>query len=832
MALARYDDPRSGIKAGDELGVGIQQKEYLNKNKLPTYITYAGQETPIVSKTFEEAVVARETLLKKAGGLKLTAVPTKNTWENLTKDPLYKTFFKEQVKVNDNIKKAMKANNVTEASPLKKIFEALRSEVSKAKKGVPSPAGVGVNVLDNLNRTFENTFKVQRQFAGTITPTELVSKLDELGVKTTTQMINQYLRYGKPTYTPKKYPVGSKMYLMENNRIKAGKEFVKTLDNLGIKAEVVKGHGKFAKDRPSRAGLGKTTRRNIEGAAGGKNRFTISKPQLKKLATSAFFTESEPVYRMLDDFSSQSRASDEYKLNKYKIDNENIRRLTRNMNNTVAAMSDRQLRNFVNKNPKLKNLVETTFNPAKGEFLKIPLNEIPNQSLREKMRFETDHIRGRETVKYDQATKKILDGLDIEYPRNLYIVPNAVNNSTKKLVENYVEAFPNETKKIKKIDKFFKDNGLTYWDKRNGQYRGATPKITNTDLSHLGLTTDEVLLSKKVNPKTGELVIEGGQRLVERIGERNTFLFNIFKQGTPKEQYAIATTLKCVPGNADGGRIGYALGTGTVNCVQTKLATETEIPKLTQLDDSSPGLTKMKNAATKFLQNPLLRKGGKYGAIAAAGAAGAGLVKTFMNDDPTTYLSNEDQQKNMLIEMVTDPLADEPKADPAILDYQIPAIGATAVAGTAATAPSTFEAARSKRFGKRPSGYTKTGLKVLGRGLASLGTPIGLLATEPLFIGGQIAEGDSVTDIATNPLNYLGAAFAPEISKFATKGLSPKMSGIMRLGLSPARLMMLGRMGKIGLAAALGIAGYNLYDQYKTGQGFFTPEVEYGRREE
>ena len=65
MALARYDDPRSGIKAGDELGVGIQQKEYLNKNKLPTYITYAGQETPIVSKTFEEAVVARETLLKK-----------------------------------------------------------------------------------------------------------------------------------------------------------------------------------------------------------------------------------------------------------------------------------------------------------------------------------------------------------------------------------------------------------------------------------------------------------------------------------------------------------------------------------------------------------------------------------------------------------------------------------------------------------------------------------------------------------------------------------------------------------------------------------------------
>lgn len=831
MALARYDDPRSGIKAGDELGAGIQQKEYLNKNKLPTYTTYAGQETPIVSKTFEEAVVARETLLKKAGGLKLTAVPTKNTWENLTKDPLYKTFFKEQVKVNDNIKKAMKANNLTEASPLKKIFEALRLEVSKAKKGIPSPAGIGVNVLDNLNRTFENTFKVQRQFSGTITPAELVSKLDELGVKTTTQMINQYLRYGNPTYTPKKYPLGSKMYLMENNRIKGGKEFVKTLDNLGIKAEVVKGHGKFAKDRPSRAGLGKTTRRNIEGAAGGKNRFTISKPQLKNLATSTFFTESEPVYRMLDDFSSQSRASDEYKLNKYKIDNENIRRLTRNMNNTVAAMSDRQLRNFVNKNPKLKNLVETTFNPAKGEFLKIPLNEIPYQSLREKMRFETDHIRGRETVKYDQATKKILDGLDIEYPRNLYIVPNAVNNSTKKLVENYVEAFPNETKKIKKIDKFFKDNGLTYWDKRNGQYRGATPKITNTDLSHLGLTTDEVLLSKKVNPKTGELVIEGGQRLVERIGERNTFLFNIFKQGTPKEQYAIATTLKCVPGNADGGRIGYALGTGAVNCVQTKLATETEIPKLTQLDDSSPGLTKMKNAATGFLG--FAKKGGKFGAIAAAGAATAGLVKTFMNDDPTTYLSNEDQQKNMLIDMITSPIDETPEESPAILDYQLPTLGAVTAAGMVPGGAETYKARRAirpdKLIGPMEKGVgpvrAALGLKgVLGKGLAATATPLGLLALEPLHLAGQVQSGDSLTDIATNPLNYLGPTFASGLTKEATRFASPTMSKIMRMGMSPTALRGLSRFGGVGLAASLGIQGVMKYDDWRNKRGWFSEE--------
>ena len=277
---------------------------------------------------------------------------------------------------------------------------------------------------------------------------------------------------------------------------------------------------------------------------------------------------------------------------------------------------------------------------------------------------------------------------------------------------------------------------------------------------------------------------------------------------------------------------GAKLANGGQGCGAQMAAALDEDPigtatKVQSLQSEGGSVNRIKSAATSFLN--IAKKGGKYGAIAAAGAAATGFVKSFRNDDPTTYLSNEDQQKNMLIDMVTDPIADEPKADAAILDYQLPALGAGAVAGTAVTAPSTFEAARSKRMGKTPSGYTKTGLKILGRGLASLGTPAGLLATEPLFVGGQIAEGDSLTDIATNPLNYLGAAFAPEVSKFATKGLSPKVSGLMRLGLSPARLMMLGRFGKVGLAAALGIAGYNLFDQYRKGQGFFAPEEEYGK---
>ena len=238
---------------------------------------------------------------------------------------------------------------------------------------------------------------------------------------------------------------------------------------------------------------------------------------------------------------------------------------------------------------------------------------------------------------------------------------------------------------------------------------------------------------------------------------------------------------------------------------------------------TSKGMEKVKNAASSFLN--FAKKGGKFGAIAAAGAAGAGLVKTFMNDDPTTYLSDENQQKNMLISMVTDPMVDKPDPTPEILDYQLPAIGATAAAGTAVTAPSTIEAARSARFGKKPSGYTKTALKTLGRGLAATGTPLGLAAFEPLHIAGQVQQGDSLGEIATNPWNYAGLAFADDLSKFATKGLGPNIAKAMRLGISPAALRIGSRfLGLPGLALSLGISGYEMYDDYKKKRGMFSEE--------
>jgi hypothetical protein len=295
---------------------------------------------------------------------------------------------------------------------------------------------------------------------------------------------------------------------------------------------------------------------------------------------------------------------------------------------------------------------------------------------------------------------------------------------------------------------------------------------------------------------------------------------------------------------ASGGRVPYAGGQDA--CARAVEANPEAAAKVivNEIPESTGPINKVKNAASKFLNfakadyNLMGKMGGfgKGAALVGLGAAAAG-VKEFFSDDPTSYLSNEKQQKNLLIDMVTEPIA-EPTEKPAILEAQMPVLGATLLAGTIPGAKDTYLDARTGRGPKGPAGSglpanivnkpvgklrAALGINkgVFGKGLASLGTPAGMLATEPFFIGNQIAEGDSIGEIATNPMNYLGAAFASPLTKMATKNVSPTMANIMRLGLSPARLMMLSRLGKAGLLISGGIAGYNLFKDYRNKEGFF-----------
>src|SRR5210317_1028545 len=210
-----------------------------------------------------------------------------------------------------------------------------------------------------------------------------------------------------------------------------------------------------------------------------------------------------------------------------------------------------------------------------------------------------------------------------------------------------------------------------------------------------------------------------------------------------------------------------------------------------------------------FAKSPGVKR---FSLASAAGAAGAAIVKEFRNDDPTSYLSNEDQQKNMLVAMATDPIMD-PLANqfdrPDILDYQLPALGAAAATSTALGAPSTIKASRTRGMGMEKKGLAKTGLRVLGRGLGIMSTPGALAPFAAADIASQVYEGDSATDIATNPFNYLYGTFADQTDKM-TRGLKPALRNVARLGMSPGALRVMSRAGLVGLAGSLGIQGYNL----------------------
>ena len=168
----------------------------------------------------------------------------------------------------------------------------------------------------------------------------------------------------------------------------------------------------------------------------------------------------------------------------------------------------------------------------------------------------------------------------------------------------------------------------------------------------------------------------------------------------------------------------------------------------------------------------------------------------------------------MLVDMATQSITTDFER-PAILDYQLPALGATLAGTTALAAPSTIKASKSRSFGiekKKPRpGITKTGLRVLGRGLGIAASPALLAPFMAGDIASQVAEGDSITDIATDPLNYTYPIFAEQTDKL-TRGLNPTLRKVARLGLPKIALRGLSRAGIGGLGASLAIQGLGLFD--------------------
>ena len=278
-----------------------------------------------------------------------------------------------------------------------------------------------------------------------------------------------------------------------------------------------------------------------------------------------------------------------------------------------------------------------------------------------------------------------------------------------------------------------------------------------------------------------------------------------------------------------GGRIGFQVG-GNPGCVgEVEEALKRNPKKFAQDMNKTEGVAStIKDKGTKFLtalkENPNLLKGGLAGKIAlglgtvAAGAGAGALVKQFRNDDPSTYLTNEGQMEGMIISDVED--RGEYVENNLLLDNQFKVELAGAAALTAPIAGKVYRTARGVgEAGPLPEGVGRTraalGLSkgVLGKGLWALGAPIVALPSTVGYIAQDVRAGKDAEEIATNPLNYLGAAFMnPAVKALGKAGASRGLLGIASLGLAGTAAAPLLPALSIGAGlATLGTLGYQGY---------------------
>ena len=203
-----------------------------------------------------------------------------------------------------------------------------------------------------------------------------------------------------------------------------------------------------------------------------------------------------------------------------------------------------------------------------------------------------------------------------------------------------------------------------------------------------------------------------------------------------------------------------------------------------------------------------------------------------MNDDPSTYLTDPDQEAGMLAALIE---GERPKPRSEILDWSLTgaSVGATA---SAVPGMGAVYRARRKPFTRMVEGVagkkvpqTRPGMGVLRSAtigpamklVSGMFTPAGLLATEPLRIAQKRREGESWGEIAKSPTMWMGPAFAPSMTRMATRGMGTGLATVLRLGLPRVALGMMGPIGWAGLAISTGLTGYDLYQDYRKKRGFF-----------
>ena len=479
------------------------------------------------------------------------------------------------------------------------------------------------------------------------------------------------------------------------------------------------------------------------------------------------------------------------------------------INTDMEALKPHELKKFVANNPQLLKRVTGRINPETGRviFSGIKgLDQMSYETLLGKVWLNTEHNRPMRDYasKYmDKARLKVLAknlrNIDADMAHNISIADEWYNNSLKETATRLAESNP---KLLPTISEEFKKMGQRIYvgDKFYGVKLATDPKYTTSIIDYWRNNLKGIGLEEKWDEYASKFNKRG-------IGTIDNILSKTLKDKNALR--TIGTFFGC-PGTFkdfdEGGRVRLQTGgQGLARCVDTKLKQPGAMEKLAALPEEVSGtLGKLRNATRGFLG--MLGRGGvkaaPYAAIAAAGAAIEPLVKQFRSDDPTTYLSDENQQKGMLLSMIE---GETPKVDEDILKWQYPGMAASAAAAIPGSS-AMMKARRAKGFGT-----PRAALGPVGKFLAGSFSPLGVAATLPISIAAERKGGTDWGDIATDPGHWMGPAFASAGAEMATKGIkNPLLLKAIRLGMKPSTLRFISsKLGMPGLALTAGMWGYD-----------------------
>jgi len=495
----------------------------------------------------------------------------------------------------------------------------------------------------------------------------------------------------------------------------------------------------------------------------------------------------------------------------YKDTSQNLKSVLRaarnNLNETIQGYNDKGLKRFLKQKPNMLKNATMWFNKETGTLSYTPLSDLNKKDfnfgkLREELKFEIEHNRSvndywKKLSKDGQILAKYRLLNDVEFAHNLSVDTSRYNRGAKEIITNWIEKNPTKTTQIANLEKELGELGHRFYagDKWRGRELNIKSGYRDTVLDSW---------SKALEKSTG---VKWSDQFKNISAQKWTTAMKEVEH-SPAALRQLGTFLGC-PRTfaAEGGRIGFQTGgTGLTACVSTKLKQPGAIEKIAALPGEIGGpLSKLKNTATTFLG--MLGRGGlkaaPLAAVAALGAVAEPLVKQFRSDDYSTYLSDPEQQGSMLLSMVE---AETPKVDEEVLKWQYPGMAASAAAAIPGSS-AMMKARKAKGFG-----LPRQALGPVGKFLAGSFSPLGVAATLPISVAAQVKGGSEIEDIATDPFNWMGPAFASAGARMATRGMAPTgiLAKAIRMGMSPTTLRLGSRfLGMPGLALSAGLTGYD-----------------------